>query len=540
MEKQGMDRRKRFLRTGLLISLLIFLARGFLFSQADEGVTSPAPSGAESAGAEAPQAPAQAASNVLEIRTDSSPANPAVNSPWSLFILVNHPWPQEVTVTPPRFPPSLVLERVRTETRTIQGDRWTRVEFLFTPLKTGLTALGSFAVTTPDKRGETGAINVRFREEPRTGKRYDPKFRWVSPVPSVPPGERGELSLDLTNWDPQKPPPDGIFRGRTPRDAIMEEKKPLAAGQGSYRYTISLIPIQGSSVTLEPFTFQAQGFTLSVPGITVPVLPARPSGSAAQPPQPGGATQIKNAAADKQAEGIPAYPFPQSREKVFPLFRGDYNRIITGVKTLWDKGQRVEALAEIRRNERDSLSGPYLASLRRGMEQTMRLSFTDDEKWRPLKIPLLSWVILGFLVIAAASVLLVFYPLKKSKKKEGAWNSVQWDESSGSKGSGEPVTSRRRSGFLSVIVFVLSVGLAVIILEEGLGNFMLNRLSPSGTAAVLEKTPAYRVPDDGGAVNTWFDEGQPVTAGDCQGAWCYVESPDGRSGWVKRDAVVSY
>jgi len=87
---------------------------------------------------------------------------------------------------------------------------------------------------------------------------------------------------------------------------------------------------------------------------------------------------------------------------------------------------------------------------------------------------------------------------------------------------------------------VIVICLIFIFLEEGLGNFFIRRLTLKGNTAVLEQTPAYRVPDIKGAVNARFEEGQPVIIGTDHLDWCYAESPDGRSGWVKREAVISY
>ena len=538
MEKQGMDRGERFFRTGLLISLLILLSGGFLFPQADGGTVSGESTGSAAAGAETPK---DTTPPRLNVRIETSPVNPVVNNPWSVFLWVNHPWPQEVNVKPPQFPSSLILERVRTETRTVSGDRWTRVEFLFTPQAAGAVAIDPFEVTIPGQRSVTGALNIRFRDQPRVVSRYKPRFGWVNPAPSVPSGKPVVLVLELAGWDPAKNPPEGIFRGKTPRSAIVDEGKPAAAGNGIYRYSISITALEEDAITLGPLSFQAEGFSLTVPEITVPVLPSPSPGS------PGTVSGGEKSGAAPSAEELPPefippdfalplpFPSPLDPEKVFPLFRTDYSRIVAGVRALWDKGNRAEALAEIRRNERDSLSGPFLVSLRKEMEQLLDLGFTDNERWRPLKIPLFVWVILGFLILFAIVFLLVFRPRQRILRDK-----FQWKKFRRGKVPEESVTSRGRGGFRTVIILILAVGLIVIFLKEGLGNFMVNRMSPSGEPAVLEKTRAFRVPDEKGAVNTWFGEGQPVIVGEYRGQWCFAESTDGRSGWVRREAVVTY
>lgn len=491
-----MDRRKRSFRTGLLILILALLpAAGF--SQTDDGDT-PLP---------------------LELRIETSPANPMINSPWSVYILVNHPIPSEVNINAPAFPSFLVLERFRTEARIIQGERWTRVDFLFTPKRSGAVTLEPFEVNVRGRNALTQEIRVRFRDESPAVTRYEPRFRWLDTAPSVRSGEKSELLLELTNWDISIQAPRGFFRGRAPRNAILEESVPAAAGGGIYRYTISLIALEGSSITIEPVSFYFENYALNIPEITVSVLPA-----SALPPKEDNPPAVTAAADNEGAQDfIRHLPFPKNRERVFPLFSGEYRQITVRVQALWDEGFRAQALAEIRRNERDSFSGPYLTSLRSEMEQALDLAFTKNERWQPLKIPLIPHGII-FLAVLFGLLILILLLSRFKRNKETT----------------DSVTYRLNGGFRVIIILVVSIGLAFILLEENLGNFPFGSISTPSNTAVLEKTQAYRVPDFKGAVNAWFGEGQPVIVGDYHLDWCYAESPDGRAGWVRREAVITY
>ena len=537
MEKQGMDCGKRLYRTGLLIfiAVLFFFPSVFVFAQDGESA------GPEPAG-------------VIEVRTELSSVNAMVNSPWSVFIMVNHPNPREVDVKTPRFPPSLILDRVRTETRfirrvqapgeaapgdsaggadAVQGDRWTRVEFLFTPVRAGMVSIMPFEITVLNQRYETGNITLRIREE-AVRRSYDPRLRWQSQAPfasgAAAAGEKFELQLDLTNWDPSKDVPRGIFQGRAPRNAILEEGLPEAVGTGTYRYSISIIPLEGNIVALESFLFRADVYTLTVPAISFPVLSTAAGSQLAGGNAPGSNLLENNlsdgSAADAETNSMilgGAIPFPENQEKRVPFFNREYRRICSRVQTLWDEGRRAEALAEIRRNERDSPAGRYLVSLRSGMEQALGLGYTEDEKWFPMKASLFIWAIVGFMVIFSVSMLMLFRPdlLRKGKARKN-------------------VTSRRRFGFKAVIVFSFFLGLALIFLGEGIGNIPTGWTRSPGKAAVLRETLAYRVPDAKGAVNARFGEGQPVIVSDSGLDWCSAESPDGRYGWVPREAVINY
>ena len=365
MEKQGMGKRRRLVRAGLLIILFwIFFPGNLLFSQA------------------------------LELRVETFPYSPVANSSWSVFILVNHPHPQEVSITPPAIPPSLALELIRTESRFIQGEVWTSVEYSFTALAAGALTLAPFAVAVPGLQAETGVTSVSFQPSAAV-PHYNPVFRWLAPVTPVPAGQRGELTLELSGWDSRRGVPEGIFRGRAPRNAILNEAPPSPAGAGRYLYVVSIIPLEEGSIVLEPFSFQAAGFALAVPELAVQALP---------PVQEPLVMPINEASRNNVPQGEalgdegPHFPFPETREAVFFLLRDEYDRVVAEVRALWEEGRRAQALAAIRRNERDSLSGPFLAPLRREMEQSLGLRFTNDERWRPLRVPLFLWVFFGCFV----------------------------------------------------------------------------------------------------------------------------------------------
>jgi len=514
-----MDQRKRISRAGLLVFLLFVLSAAFpnVRLRAQEGEAGEGITGGT----------AMIEEELPEVRLETSPANPMVNNPWILAVLVNHPRSSDVTVKPPRFPPTLVLERVRTETRSIQGERWTRVEFLFTPNRTGSITLAPFGVSVLGRQAETAEVTVRFREETRTVRRYEPRFRWASPLPSVLIGEQAELFLELSNWDPSKNPPRGFLWGRAPRNAILEEGFPIETGEGSFRYPVFIVALEATELILESLSLETEGFKLTVPELKLTVPPAETIEAVTLPAPDPLLPAIEEMREEISYNAIQNIPFPgkPNPETVFPIFRNEYKRISARIEELWESNQRVEALAEIRRNERDSFSGPFLTPLRKEMEQALGLGFTGNERWQPLKISVVSWVIVIFLVLSIFLVLLFFRPHQR----------FQWK-----KAPGKNVTSGRRSGFRTVIILVISIGVAVILVEEGLGNFLIGRLNTARNSAVLERTAAYKIPDTRGAINVRFGEGQPVTVTDFHLDWCYAETSDGRFGWVPREAVVIY
>jgi hypothetical protein len=460
----------------------------------------------------------------MAVAAVTAPARPVVRGTLTVTILADHPVTSEVTVRPPRFPPALILERVRTEARYIRQPgrldeagplpdptRWTAVEFLFTPLVSGEITLDPFEVTAAGKKAATEIISVRVYEESRSARRNIPAFRWEAPPSSLTIGESREIILALANWDSEMSPPRSFFRGRVPPNTVMEELSPAGAGEdGTIRYRFRIIPLEGSVLILESFSFQAGGLDLEVPRLSLTLVPAQKAVSreeaAAVPPDGSSSTPAQE---ELPVDDGRALPFPETGGEVFPLFRGEYERITGEARALWEEGHYAQALALMRGNERDGFPGPAFAPLRRAMEHSLGLSLTGDEQWRPWKSPVFSVAAVLFLLCAAAA----------------AWKIH--------------VTSARFKGYKNVVIVVVTGSLVILLFLGGLGD-RLRKPGDRGDTAVLEKTAAYRVPDTEGAVNALFGEGQPVIIRSGRRLWIYAESIDGRAGWVPAEAVIPY
>ena len=486
-----MGRRKRLHRIGLLV-IFLQLFSGLLFSP--QQVLYP-----------------QEEERILELFLDSSPINPMVNTPWTLIIMVNHPNPSNVNVRPPDIPSSLHMDRVRIEARMFRNERWTQVEYIFISRRAGAVSLEPFLVTVPGIQAETDSISISFRDTPVSTRSYQPRFLWLGSVTSLNMGAKSELVLELTDWNPALDPPSGIFQGSIPVNAIIDESIPVAAGNGVYRYPINVIALEGDSVNLEAISFISGTYSLSIPALRIPVHPSSPVISS---------EEIDTASDDDLIIESRILNFPDVQGDVFFIFQGTHNRIVSDIRILWDEGRRAEALAEIRRYERDSPAGPFLTALRSEMEEALDLGFTENERWRPLNVHPLSWLICFFLFIFTCIFLVVYRPRRERKRQS--------------------VTSSLPGGFKGTLVLMLVIGLAFIFVEGGLRRLRIIPLNQAKNAVVLEQIPVHRIPDLNSAINAWFTEGQPVTAGDMMGGWRYVESVDGRAGWIPDHAVIIY
>jgi hypothetical protein len=374
------------------------------------------------------------------------------------------------------------------------------VEFLFSPQSPGGITLEPFEALAGGRSAKTREISVRVLDEDGAARRYVPRFRWDRAAP-LSAGETGEFALRLTNWDPQKKAPRDFLKGKAPPGAILEELPMRGPGpEGEFVYPLRIIPLEETGLVVAAFSFQWEGVSLEVPSLTVPVRPAprRAAPRESAPPAPAPVNP----------------PFPESRAAVFPLFKSEYEEILSEVKAHWEEGRRARALAEIRRKERESWAGPALSPLRREMEQSLGLGLTDDETWRPGNSSVFFWF---FPVVSSVVVLF----LLRRTRKPGFF----------------AVTSGKAGGYKIRIILIAVLVLAFVFVLEitGRGGTLV-----SGNRAVLEKTSAYRVPEKGGSVNVFFGEGQPVNIGASQGDWVYAESADGRAGWIPSASVIEY
>ncbi|MDR1030579.1 MAG: hypothetical protein LBL76_06865 [Treponema sp.] len=456
---------------------------------------------------------AQEAGEVLTVEWYSHPEVPQVHTSWVVGLLVDYPVSRDITVHRPPLPGTLTLESIRTRPRRTgtdpeSGNIQTMVEFWFIPHKVGPLTLGSFEVITPDKRYVTEPRSWYIQGEEK--REYQPVCSWVNPPQSLEIGERGIAALRLMDWDPQKPWPDAAFVLKELPEGALLEAEPLRGHDQEQGIVLRLgiIPLKGPEFTFKPMRILHEGFSLEIPEFRVQITP----GVYPPFPKPKAADIPPLVAARPDTSNL---PFPQAVPQVFPWFRVDYEQALYPIQNLWNQGKIPEALGAMRRNERENLAGPCFALLRREAEQTLGLPLTQDEPWRPLKLyRLLLTVSLGVLLFALIAVL-----LRLGRRKHGF------------------VTSPTFQGYKGIkILLILGVGLLMFAMN-GLGIFQPGKAAGQG---VLRTALAYRVPEDGGGVSASFSEGQPVQIRAVSDYWVYVESFDGRLGWVARDKLIWY
>jgi len=319
-----------------------------------------------------------------------------------------------------------------------------------------------------------------------------------------------------------------ILGGRAPRNAVLEEHSHSGSGSSiRYRFTLIPMPSDGDrTVELQAFSFTHEDRVLNVPRLVIRLTEGLGTGDIWRWTRGEPSVRWGLGTREKSEDGLMGddvvsslsypyslFPSPQSLLlKPQSLPYNTYKKTEAHIKALWEEGSYAKALAEIRRNERDSLFGPYYVPLRQALEKELNLPQAVDEPWQiPFKAALvLGLTILIPLILSKILAKLVTFPKQRCYKR------------------------------------IIFAGIALLTAILASGSVFINGRSArrQSDSAVLMKTEAYRVPDVNATANIQFAEGETVKIRYFRGDWVYVESNNGqngvRTGWIPRESAVSY
>jgi hypothetical protein len=292
-----------------------------------------------------------------------------------------------------------------------------------------------------------------------------------------------------------------------------------------------LIPLEGPLFVFPSFPFLLETRTLSVPSLRIPVNPAPAKRPESPPIQE---TPPPEEAPETETGQYP--PVPPDPALSGDSATGFHRRVRERSKTLWEEGQLVEALAELRRNERDHPAGFTLADYRRTLEQALGLEGEPTERYAP-RILLIPALVLCLLLAALCFTLpsaLVWFRAGHSQNP-GRPDSF---EPPGGPGRlpGVPIQAFRGAGFFfAAAAFLCLLRLGFVY------QLSVNYGGRSPQRALAREAAVYRVPDDQGTEIARLREGQGLLIYEVRDGWAYTESlVNGRTGWIRVGTYLVY
>jgi len=341
----------------------------------------------------------------------TSPDRPVAGSTWTLTLLILHDEPSEVDVLAPHFTGSLLLEQVVKSPRFLNFatgqfsvnnpvsaeaenngasssafERWTAMEYRFVLNNPGTISFDAFTVITPRGQIKTDPFVLNVRRSQDTAESRSYQLAWEGIPSNLKIGENAVFDLRINGWSTTDSAPEAkLFLPPVPPGYILESL-PLRPEEKSSGIAIRLrlIPLQVGAFVLERRRFSHGGNNFEMPALRIPVT-ARMASEAVSS-RAAAHTQAQERQAEPEDNLVAPFPSLETAKednlRLYQKYQAECEDIYRTAKDLWENGYFAGALAALRRNERDHPAGALFAVLRRGAEQLLGFTGTNDEKQR--------------------------------------------------------------------------------------------------------------------------------------------------------------
>jgi hypothetical protein len=339
----------------------------------------------------------------LRIIIQGIPESPVAGSTWTLTLLVDHHDPNEVDVLAPPFTGPFTLEQVNKGPRIMDTTEvWIGVEYRYKANIPESFSFDAFTVITPDVQIKVYVPEVTVQKSPTASQATVVKqmyrFVWEGLPSNLAIGESAVFNLRISGWDSSPLQSDvllvpaRLFIPPVPPGHILESL-PLSSEERSAGMAVKLrlVPLEAIPLIIEGRNFShntANGkyLTFEIPYLRITVSQAQKSPVAV--PEVNKTAQNKKTAAPFPSIETAAAEYPS----IFIKHKIECEAVYTDAKNLWENARFAEALATIRKNERDHSAGKLFTVIRRSAEQALGLSGTHDER-RDIIMRL--WLLIG-------------------------------------------------------------------------------------------------------------------------------------------------
>jgi hypothetical protein len=221
----------------------------------------------------------------IAVEVTTYPESPVVNNTWTLSLIVDYPFPDDVSVIEPQFNTRFFLERIIKYSKTLGTKVQTVFEYSFTLSVSGIFRIEPFTVVCQDSITKTIPFNLYVR--PVNEKQALPVLRlsWeINPEQNLflsaadsykmTAGEHAFLILRINNLnslsEPEYPPQE-FFSPEVPQGAILA-LSPLSTEERTegIMLKLKLIPLKGD-FRISAKTLQHGNFIFEVPPLFIRV-----------------------------------------------------------------------------------------------------------------------------------------------------------------------------------------------------------------------------------------------------------------------------
>jgi len=451
---------------------------------------------------------------ILHVTAETTARTITAGSSWTLMLYINHSIPDEVTVITPAFAPSLFLDRIVKITGIVNAQIQTIIEYRFVPEAPGRFFIEPFTIITPHGRTSTERYILDVRSLNNESGTLTPRIAWQNAPRQMAAGERTEITLRITGWDSRRLTPD-FFKPEIPRGAIFIPSQ-LSAGERDSGIVLkfTLIPLETGDLIFPPRTLQYENAVFQIPVLNIRVTSPTGSVFSAKPAEltqeseQDNLQDVQDKTIAKSGVLFPEFIPGASGKNIPESRRRQCESIYNKAKGLWDNGLYVQALAELRRNERNHPAGDLLRPVRREAERNLGFFNTLNENREHLTVLLI--LTFSFPALVIISLFICFF------LKRGMFV--------------------KRASLVCAVIFAAAGLFCFYRYADSNTLFRVNQFGVANEASVL------RTADYEGEELFRFREGQPVVIMLNPGDWVYVRANDaeGKSGWMSSKEIIFY